>query len=55
MFENIPEPRLDPPDYDEPRCPVCGAECSTIYRDRYGDAVGCDECVTAIDAWEYPA
>lgn len=26
-----PEPRIDPPEFDAPRCPVCGEECETIY------------------------
>ena len=28
-----------------PTCPVCGAECSRIFRDTYGDIFACDECV----------
>ena len=33
-------------------CPECGEACDTIYiRDGY--AVGCDNCITAIDAWDY--
>ena len=36
----------------EPLCPVCGGACSTVYRDRYFEIVGCDECVTVHDAWE---
>lgn len=28
-----------------PTCPVCGAECSRIYRDEYGEIFACDECV----------
>lgn len=35
-----------------PRCPVCGQECETIYQNDDGEAVGCDECLTALDAWE---
>lgn len=37
---------------DEPRCPVCGELCETLYKDRYGDIVGCDECITTLNAWE---
>ena len=35
----------------EPVCPVCGAECMIVYK---ADAtiVGCDECVTAYDAYD---
>jgi hypothetical protein len=35
-----------------PHCPVCGAECSDIYRDKHGDVFACDNCVNRIDAWE---
>lgn len=37
----------------EPVCPVCGERCGTIYRDKFFDVVGCDECVTTYDAWEW--
>jgi len=36
----------------EPKCPVCGESCDTIYRNAEGDVVGCDNCITAYDAWE---
>lgn len=42
----------DGKDPEYPRCPVCGGECETLYKDRFGDVVGCDYCITAIDAWE---
>ena len=35
-----------------PRCPICGGECETVYRDRSGFAVGCDVCIHKVDAWE---
>jgi hypothetical protein len=36
-----------------PHCPVCGSECSTIYRVRFLDEIiGCDECLVSSDAWE---
>lgn len=35
-----------------PHCPVCGAECDTIYWDKSGEIFGCDECVEANEAWE---
>ncbi|MCM1439196.1 MAG: hypothetical protein NC131_08340 [Roseburia sp.] len=38
------------PDY--PICPICGAECDTIYKDRDGTIFGCDECVSSVDAWD---
>ena len=44
-------------DYREPkpveyRCPVCGEECETVYRNAQGEIVGCNECVERVDAWE---
>lgn len=35
---------------DAPVCPICGAECSIVYKDATGDIVGCDECLTPTDA-----
>ena len=29
------------------------APCETVFRDRYGDYVGCDFCMKQIDAWEW--
>lgn len=37
---------------ETPRCPVCGSETDTLYRNDNFDVVGCDECLTAYDAWE---
>lgn len=37
-----------------PRCPMCGAECDTIYRDGGVEIVGCENCITFIDAWDVP-
>ena len=37
-----------------PQCPICGNECETVYRDRAGFFVGCDECIQKGDAWEDP-
>jgi hypothetical protein len=44
----FPDNRKD----EEPTCPICGGECDTIYKDREGEIVGCNECLRAIDAWE---
>ena len=49
MVWDYPEPAEETP---EPRCPVCGEVCGTVYRDRYFEIVGCDECVMAHDAGE---
>lgn len=38
------------PEY--PHCPVCGSECSEIYKDENGDIFGCEECIEIENAWE---
>lgn len=45
------EPPVDPPSYTCPRCPVCDAETDKLLRDRWGNIVGCPECVKEVDAW----
>lgn len=40
------------PEPVEYRCPVCGEECESIYRNAQGEIVGCDNCVETLDAWE---
>lgn len=35
-----------------PICPVCGEECDTMYKDRYGAYVGCDACMETVNAWD---
>lgn len=45
------EPPVEPPAYTCPICPVCGAETDTVYKNVYGDPLGCPECVTEVDAW----
>ena len=35
-----------------PRCPVCGGECETLFKDKTGVVFACDECVEKQDAWE---
>ena len=41
-----------PPGIDDkaPICPVCGSECSTIYKNACNEIVGCDECISTHDA-----
>ncbi len=39
---------------EEPRCPVCGAICETIYTYEGSEVVGCDQCLTAKDACDVP-
>ena len=36
---------------EEPRCPCCGSDCSTVYKVD-GEIVGCDNCVNSFDAWD---
>ena len=38
------------PEY--PCCPECGEECDTLYRDRHGRVLGCENCIQKVDAWE---
>lgn len=45
------EPPVEPPAYSCPRCPVCGEEAGSYYKDKWGNIVGCPECVTEVDAW----
>ena len=35
-----------------PHCPVCGSECETLYKNKYGEVFACDECVKIQDAWD---
>ena len=45
-----------PKDYEEPQpyiCSECGKEVNEyIYRDRHGDIIGCDRCITSQEYWE---
>ena len=54
MDDRIPERPWEPPEPEEnPRCPCCGEECETLYRDRAGFIVGCENCMETLDAWEH--
>ena len=46
------EPRAEPKDYKVPRCPVCGEEADTLYKNIYGETVGCDGCIRTVDAYD---
>lgn len=46
------EPTLSPPEGSVPACPVCGAETWELVRDRWGDIVGCPDCVELYNAAE---
>lgn len=39
-------------DSEYPHCPICGEECEDIYRNKYFEIVGCNECIARKDAWE---
>lgn len=48
---DYPEPPEPKPE-EFPHCPVCGEWCDTIYRNREGEIIGCDNCVDSMDAWD---
>lgn len=51
----LPERSPVPPEPGRlPRCPVCGEETDTFYRDRWGEIAGCDGCLRYVDPWECP-
>jgi len=63
MYNNLEHPDITatlrtgyPANHKEPEppiCPVCGRECETVYRaGRYGEIVGCDNCIIECDAWD---
>ncbi len=45
----------DPKESKYPICPLCDAECETIYHSCDGDILGCEHCVSSVDAWEWQA
>lgn len=36
-------------------CPVCEEECSDIWLDGNGEAVGCNRCMRRVDAFDWIA
>lgn len=53
-FGGLPERTLEPPGPGPvPRCPVCGEETDTYYRNRRGEIAGCGGCLRYVDAWSY--
>ncbi len=44
-----------PPEPKPVYCPVCESECSEIFFGPTGDVVGCDECISKQDAYEWAA
>ena len=35
-----------------PKCPICGAECETIFMDEHSEIFACDVCVQKKIAWD---
>ena len=53
MFKlNVEPPLVPPPQPPAPECPACGSETDRIYQDKWGNIVGCPECVKEVDAWD---
>ena len=53
MMEHLNiEPPVEPPAYTCPRRPVCGEEVDSFYKDKWGNIVGCPECVQEVTSWE---
>ena len=49
-----PPAYYDPPEAAPfPRCPICGEESDTFYKNGAGEICGCDVCIKAVDAWDY--
>ncbi len=38
---------------DAPICPICGGEADDFYIGRFGEILGCSECVERADAWDF--
>lgn len=50
----IKEPPIQPPEPTKPPCcPVCMQETDTFFRDYWNEIVGCDNCITPVDAWDW--
>lgn len=51
---HLPERPMEPAfEAFVPTCPVCGAECETIYTGFLRAVIGCDVCVDSVDAYDY--
>lgn len=44
--------RYGVPGTEDVYCPICGESAEKIYKDRWGDIVGCDNCIEVMDARE---
>lgn len=40
------------PGTEDVYCPICGESAEKIFKDRWGDIVGCDNCIEVMDAQE---
>ena len=52
MVYDYPDPPVEP-DPIEPHCPICGASCDTFHINKDREIVGCEECLSAVDAWKW--
>ena len=44
----------EPVEEDMPRCPICGEETETLYRDAcLGTIIGCDNCIEVVNAYDW--
>lgn len=43
-------PGHEPP--PAPVCPECGNVCDRFYKTRRGQILGCEWCVSEVDAWD---
>ena len=39
-------------DIPDPKCPICGAECETLFV-QGGDVLGCEWCIEKEDAYDW--
>ena len=51
LFTLRTEPPIEQIPYRVPECPVCGEETDTVYKDRWGNVVGCPACVQEASVW----
>jgi len=40
------------PGTEDVYCPICGESAEKFFKDRWGNIVGCDNCIEVIDALE---
>ncbi|MGM9598646.1 MAG: hypothetical protein ACI3VY_01865 [Faecousia sp.] len=42
----------DGKELSDPICPVCGEECSTVFKDIERNIVGCENCIIELNAYD---